>query len=160
VDCTVDEGDTSSLAILEPRSGKRILAWRVSARLIVTGCSSPERAADLLSLSVALSGLAILVLVFPRLTPWAKDLALLRSAVVAFGEAAIHNQIVLNPNSCFILIRDLKRSGLLLRSHIRCFDAMASLSQSNHRYCNAIPNELKSPPIRVARPRAQENFTE
>jgi hypothetical protein len=56
----------SSSDILEPRSGKRILAWRVSARLIVTGSSSPERAADILSLSVALSGLAVLVLVFPR----------------------------------------------------------------------------------------------
>jgi hypothetical protein len=85
----------SSLNILEPRSGKRILAWRVSARLIVTGRSSPERAADILSLSVALSGLAVLILVFPGLTSWAKDLALLRSAYVAFGDAAIHHQIVL-----------------------------------------------------------------
>jgi hypothetical protein len=51
---------------LEPRSGKRILAWRVNARLIVTECSSPERAADILSLSVALSGLTAFDPCIPR----------------------------------------------------------------------------------------------
>jgi hypothetical protein len=104
VDCSVAEGDNSSLDILEPRSGKRILAWRVSARFIVTGCSSPERAADTLSLSVALSGLAVLVLVFPGLTtPLAKDLALLRSARLRRSPMFM----VIREESC-----ELRRSGI------------------------------------------------
>jgi hypothetical protein len=45
------------------------------------GCSSPERAADTVSLSVALSGLAVVVLVFPGLTPWAWSLAKKGSSV-------------------------------------------------------------------------------